>query len=316
MPTPYVYSPFAKPRHIRLLQVWLDCQLRSGVEEAPPRIKGRFAVTNLDNLRHSFRAISYVWGDAIISHKIWMGDSTYIGITRSANEVLTWITANGFDDYIWIDGICMNQDDLEERSSQVRLMWDVYSRAAGVVAWMGCSSDDTGPALNLLSVLYRGLVQLEEDDTTPTTSNLTKIQGCHWPSTGWVALTRFLNRPYFLRAWILQETVAAKQIRMQWGEHMLDWGVLSYVVSAISTAGMRLLIEPNQTGMAPAVESMMNATSLRFQVNFSGAPPPFSHVVSICQSFKSTNPRDKVYALLNMTIEAKDDHLVPDLMGT
>lgn len=39
--------------------------------------------------------------------------------------------------YVWIDSICINQDDEREQSAQVAKMTDIYSGAAYVFIWLG-----------------------------------------------------------------------------------------------------------------------------------------------------------------------------------
>ena len=45
--------------------------------------------------------------------------------------------------YLWIDAICINQEDLDERSQQVGLMRQIYSQASHVVVWLGPEADDS-----------------------------------------------------------------------------------------------------------------------------------------------------------------------------
>lgn len=49
--------------------------------------------------------------------------------------------------FFWVDAVCINQDDLEERSAQVKIMPQVYSKARCVVVWLG---DDSQMIFKLL----------------------------------------------------------------------------------------------------------------------------------------------------------------------
>jgi hypothetical protein len=50
----------------------------------------------------------------------------------------------------WVDSLCINQDDVREKGAQVQRMFDIYSRAAHVLAWTGEAADDSDEALKLM----------------------------------------------------------------------------------------------------------------------------------------------------------------------
>lgn len=71
-------------------------------------------------------------------------------ITENLHSALTQLRLVDQPRLIWIDQLCINQSDLEERSSQVLLMCDIYHGAQEVVVWLGEESDDSARALDLL----------------------------------------------------------------------------------------------------------------------------------------------------------------------
>jgi hypothetical protein len=78
-------------------------------------------------------ALSYTWGDARPEYQIVIRNGQYLIIRENLNRFLH--TYHG-DDYLWIDQICINQLDAGERSSQVRLMADIYRQCTFVAAWL------------------------------------------------------------------------------------------------------------------------------------------------------------------------------------
>ena len=54
---------------------------------------------------------------------------------------------------LWIDYLCIDQSDVEERSLQVRIMGDVFSRAARVIIWLGEETQDVGDAFHVIKKL-------------------------------------------------------------------------------------------------------------------------------------------------------------------
>ncbi|OTA96145.1 hypothetical protein M434DRAFT_393232 [Hypoxylon sp. CO27-5] len=87
-----------------------------------------------------FYALSYVWGD-VTEKKTIMLEGQPFQITQNLYEALHQFRERPYDlgypeDYFWIDAICINQEDIEERSRQVSRMIDIY-HAGHVVIWLG-----------------------------------------------------------------------------------------------------------------------------------------------------------------------------------
>ncbi|KAF2034219.1 HET-domain-containing protein, partial [Setomelanomma holmii] len=79
-----------------------------------------FDVVNLDE-RPSFAALSYVWGNdpptSFILHPLRRHP-------RSSHS-------------LWVDAVCINQADMDEKATQIPLMGDIYSGAESVYVWLG-----------------------------------------------------------------------------------------------------------------------------------------------------------------------------------
>ena len=54
------------------------------------------------------------------------------------------------DRTLWIDAICINQDDMAERNAQVAMMADIYDRAMNVCVWLGEGDESSQRALNFI----------------------------------------------------------------------------------------------------------------------------------------------------------------------
>ncbi|KAH6681623.1 heterokaryon incompatibility protein-domain-containing protein [Halenospora varia] len=85
-----------------------------------------------------YDAISYVWGTAEASVRVLCNDGS-LQITPRAYEMLEHLHLHRPvpTRLLWIDAICINQTDLDEKAVQVPLMHQIYSKAASVVVWMG-----------------------------------------------------------------------------------------------------------------------------------------------------------------------------------
>jgi Heterokaryon incompatibility protein (HET) len=124
-----------------------------------------------------YEALSYTWGgkpDPSRFIKILDGGQAYsIPITANLESALrqlrplsdvTTVT------YLWVDALCINQENHVEKGSQIPKMADIYNQATSVRVWLGEEKDHSDVALNFIRrVLNLGkLDQLVQDKLTPT----------------------------------------------------------------------------------------------------------------------------------------------------
>ncbi|KAK4111542.1 HET-domain-containing protein, partial [Canariomyces notabilis] len=86
--------------------------------------------------RPQYEALSYVWGDGK-PEKVISVNGQKFKITANLEAALRRLRRERKSRTMWIDTICIDQDNLNEKSHQVQKMWKVYSKASSVVAWLG-----------------------------------------------------------------------------------------------------------------------------------------------------------------------------------
>ena len=97
-------------------------------------------------------ALSYCWGDAI--HKTWIScNGQRLALTKDLLNAIRKLRRKGETMMLWVDQICINQEDVEERGSQVQLMRKIYKNAANVLIWLGDEADKSNMAMELISQL-------------------------------------------------------------------------------------------------------------------------------------------------------------------
>ncbi|KAF2107226.1 heterokaryon incompatibility, partial [Lophiotrema nucula] len=87
-----------------------------------------------------FEALSYVWGSAEkpVIATIEEGSASFsfpIGLNLAC--AMRYIRLVDSPRAMWIDAICINQEDMQERGTQVQRMVDIYALASKVVVWIG-----------------------------------------------------------------------------------------------------------------------------------------------------------------------------------
>ncbi|KAL2148466.1 hypothetical protein VTH82DRAFT_2386 [Thermothelomyces myriococcoides] len=133
---------------------------------------------------------------------------------------------------LWIDQLCINQSDDSEKAVQVAMMDRVYNQAERVVSWLGESDSSIEAATKLL----RRLSDVQLSQVSQADFDVARFVK-DIPREEWFGLGSLLSRPYFKRAWIVQEIAMAKQLLVVCGQHILRWEDLVHCSSIIETTG-------------------------------------------------------------------------------
>jgi Heterokaryon incompatibility protein (HET) len=143
-----LYRAFPIPlgsKCIRLLTIHAPSMLHG---DGGP-IEGSFSVVDLDQ-RPPFTALSYVWGTKSVPPKtISCGGST-VSATDNCYSALVHLRRKLSIFTIWVDAVCIDQDNADEKSQQIPLMGEIYSHAQTVYVWLREGTPRTDRAMNFL----------------------------------------------------------------------------------------------------------------------------------------------------------------------
>ena len=179
----------------------------------------------------AFEALSYVWGSVDNSLTATCDPSgRWLSITQNLAKALKALRMEGAPRTLWVDAICINQNDNSEKSHQVRLMRRIYGQASKVIAWIGEESPaDIGVRLLPQLIEQLKLIQESKDrnalphfmrlDETDSKNQSDQVD----VSRAWISLTRFIQRPWFSRVWIIQEACVNASLSLQFGQHTISW---------------------------------------------------------------------------------------------
>ncbi|EUC32189.1 hypothetical protein COCCADRAFT_37857 [Bipolaris zeicola 26-R-13] len=132
------------------------------------------------------------------------------------------ITANR---RLWIDAICINQADAEEKTLQVPLMRSIYTATLKVHAWLGVGG--TFDAQAVFTHLKRIVVVDELEKETISLPNQFRKDCAATQST----LQQLFLNPWFTRRWVLQEIALAHEITVHYGYDKISWNWFPYKVA-------------------------------------------------------------------------------------
>jgi hypothetical protein len=134
---PYKYERLPSPRSIRILTLY-------PAKQHTDAIKCTIEAIELEEA--SYNALSYSWamdedGDYSQNYEIFI-DGNRQWITRNLSDGLRRIRVSDKPIRIWLDAVCINQQDDVERSVQVAMMADIYARAEKVLVWLGNGTEE------------------------------------------------------------------------------------------------------------------------------------------------------------------------------
>ena len=184
--------------------------LRSGA--AGSRIVCELNNSTLGLAQNHYEALSYAWGDPKKSESITVNGQLVL-ITRNLFQSLLHLRHRRTDRQLWIDALCIDQLNLNERNLQVQRMGIIYTLASKVVVFLGPEAELSSSAMTLLEQVG----SLEKGDYNEIT-NLLEDNSC---ATLWQALLRLFERSWWTRAWIVQEYVVAHDVVFLCGDRRL-----------------------------------------------------------------------------------------------
>jgi len=245
-----------------------------------------------------YEALSYVWGTAI-SPKRALVNGCPMRVTVNLDMGLRRLRLCDSPRTLWIDALCINQSDIQERSQQVRHMATIYGRANEVVLWLGelpAILDLLLPAdgytvwvCHVVRDYLAALAKSKQHSTEP-------------PSAQHVfqIMTHICSLPWFGRLWIIQEFALAKSDPIVvLGSQTMSW--YSFYKATDTILDMRYGIESQ---LEAALFSRFDAVTDRIcalsQIRQQRQRQGLFSCLFKSRYAMATDPRDKVYGLLGL----------------
>ncbi|KAH8751669.1 heterokaryon incompatibility protein-domain-containing protein [Diaporthe sp. PMI_573] len=311
--------------HIRLLKVVsvvksraipVHCELGTfPIAEAPP-----------------YRAISYTWGDPAPLTSILVNEQQMdvrLNCEYALRQASQDDDATG-DSFIWIDSICVNQHDNDEKGAQVAMMGEIFKTASRVLACAGAHRDDSEFLYEFLrgeKDRFRSLLLSEAylswEGSRLRRSKLIRRHRAAWrwkhPRTLLIRLCQavadFLARPYFHRVWIYQELFLGRDMSVYCGDEKLPiswlWVTSSIIQSWLLNSTDYLLFL--KAGMWTALWPKINEAMPLLLAGAREQPPmPFLEATSDVATLLCEDPRDSVYGILSITRTVGGHQFQPD----
>jgi hypothetical protein len=252
-----------------------------------------------------YTALSYTWGPNVFEASIECDGHT-LTITRSLETALRHFRQLDGSVFMWIDQICINQADNEEKAQQIPLMSRIYQRAYNTVIWLGPATDGSDSAMRLLDDIDHRL-RFGDSDLGPADF---KSVGLPPPdSEVWHELWHLLSRQWFTRTWVVQEVILSLIPWVACGHSHLPWASVVDACLNLSTRGVSRWLQqrfghsstgsPSSDVFASAVETDV----MKRMYETRNPQPGLLDLLVNIRAAQCYDPRDKVYALLGICPE-------------
>ncbi|KAH8163304.1 hypothetical protein CIB48_g4934 [Xylaria polymorpha] len=247
----------------------------------------------------SYEALSYAWGDTPSQHMLKC-NGEMIQITENLESALRHIRHPLARRVLWVDAVCIDQEDAEERGHQVQLMSQIFSQAKRVIVWLGEETPDVKGAFSIrpnqgyfLGPEGIALLSLERE-RTPTDLDFTMDNAAISLADGnFLPLVRLLERSWFRRLWVLQEAALAQAVVLQCGKKRVRWDDFSDTLSQLKRKGF--VFDSFTPDAARGVETVLEIDRIR-----SGSRQSLLSVLLGTCSAECCDLRDKVYGVLSL----------------
>ncbi|EQB48481.1 hypothetical protein CGLO_12286 [Colletotrichum gloeosporioides Cg-14] len=312
---PYVYKPLTKPTRrdhaFRLLDI-LPCSAK----DEPINVR-------LRHVRHEdkpqYECLSYCWGEMAQNHEVSIvsenDDDEQVGsikIRDSLHGALARLRDTTKPRTIWADALCINQQDMEERSSQVSIMALIYWNSHKLIIWLGTDPDkQAAPAFEALKPISQA--------TWGKTLKLTNEDVDKFDPVVWAGVGRLYDNPWFRRAWVQQEIGLSRSAAFYWGEAE-PYGIHDLF-------GFDICADSQEGGKKAKQIYIRDATAVKSTRNiwleYGQATQPgwkkgdefhkfikstnFLNLLSKTFYCEATDPRDRIYAFLGHPSARKPD---------
>jgi hypothetical protein len=265
-----------------------------------PLYCGLFSVKIADTSR--YEALSYYWGDPTPKFTIFC-NKLPLEIPENLHAALVQLRhANNHKD-LWVDAVCINQADTKERGEQVQNMPRIYARARKVIVWIGQEEWGIEGCFRLLRQQKVSWgVRMRFGPKPPWSKEGVKFQTtstiANFTSSDWKLVEKVLERPWFRRAWVLQEVAYARSVEIICGSKSLDWRHLANTIRDANHIG---LVTERFSPMARAgAQNIIEMESCRKQLR-DKEPQTLINTLLATNSTQCSDDRDKLFAILSLS---------------
>lgn len=311
----YTYTGLASERSIRLIYF-----PRSTISDG--RLSCTLKEVSLDS-SPTFQALSYTWGDGDSPcHLICEGQT--IAVTQNLYNALAQLRTSSEELCIWIDAVCINQANVDEKSQQIPLMAEIYDRASNVLIWLGLESQGSVESMQYLARIGKSFLDRggpvrepkEEQNGEWGADNKVLWETVYGDPDIMQQTDTIWKRSWFSRRWIIQELAFAKTATVHCGGEQLEWDILAKaaeILAVLEGDGSEFINRRSGKPGGSVCKWLHNATKLeriRKEVQISDRNKTERKLLDClndARDFNCTHEKDRIFALLGIINHRRDN---------
>ncbi|KAI1049906.1 hypothetical protein LB506_001950 [Fusarium annulatum] len=235
--------------------------------------------------------VDLVWGIGAHTLPLYCrGEAAYLYISAVVDEMLRNLRKESKERRLWVDAVCLNQKDDQEKSVQVQQMGQIYHMANKVQIWFGPALPSVPLAFALLRTLIAKYEPTPGEAKYPKAGEILDTTKETCGDHGLESVLDLLNQPWFTRRWTLQEGFLARHAIVRCGSSKISWHWF--------TEGLRLIHNEAQV-----LEGLKNDSGALYALNVLETlrkPADLLSLIWKLHESRCSNPSDKIYALLGI----------------
>jgi len=251
-----------------------------------------------------FEALSYTWGSphsrkaVFIENPAKSGQSKILA-TKNLHVALQNLRYSNRTRTLWVDAICINQQDIAERNAQVQRMPHIYRLAHRVVIWIGPGSRQSALAMSTLRYLAEQVEVTRQTHTIgiPGAAEKEWYANSHdlpYDDETWRAILRLFQRVWFTRVWVVQEVnLANTRAIIQCGADATLWVMFRRAVLCLST---KHNLPTQDTSIRSEIATVVGLANY-------DAATAHTRLVESIEDRNCSDQRDRVFGLLGLMPE-------------
>ncbi|KAF8853762.1 HET-domain-containing protein [Acephala macrosclerotiorum] len=273
----------------------------------------QLSVVSLDG-NPVYEALSYVWGDASQKLPIFL-NGEHFNVTKNLESALRHLRCPTITRKLWVDAICINQDNISERSQQVGIMDAIYGKTAEVLIWLGKEQeesdeifrfDDYQPELPKDMSLDRHPMPFHFDGGIAEKDVIVKLNKKVEQHIG-----KIMHRAWWYRIWVVQETVLPPKVTVIFGSLIAPWTMFAQAAENFEwhrnrccKSGFAKLNELDFGILLHFSRTILELeTTKKFRARGLTTLLP---LIWLTKSRKATDSRDKIFGLLGLVTDWRD----------
>ena len=269
------------------------------------RIRCRLRAVDLASAKGSYEPLSYCWGSQRMRREILV-NGMHALIGRNLDDELQCMRRKEEVRTLWVDALCINQRDVQEKNAQIPLMTRIFENGARTVVWLGRERLSTASAFRVVESLAHFAEEHPGHRIDPWDCKKYRRHGhtkelgplerlFEAPRQGQVgrALERLFDRAWFKRVWVIQEVAVSERLTVHCGKYETSWDKIEKAYY-ISTEGLDI------------DGTLSHLIEQRAAYRSSEAASSLPSIIWLGSLARATDTRDKIYAMLGLVQPGAD----------